>query len=1063
MTYFLSPYSLAFLSNGILALVIGLVFASGGIRSAAAPILILSFFSQFLLSLIWLGATLTYSAVGSKVAYLFLLHLVFYLILIQLVYRYPRHEDKKESAYTLLISFVVLLLALPDYLPVSSEFSFEIHARVFRLPRSMAVQFVFALWCLVILLRKSQRISRRQLSFTKTDPSQGLPKRIYSLRLLVLLFAFMAFQALLHLAVALRLIAPQLFLPLFVCLLLSAQVIYAYVYLTYSKEPVSFLVKVVGLSLVGIIFVVQLLLYFTVSWVEEKYNNEKLVESQDLVEEITHQQELVLPSHVDFIFRELGEEKKELVYIRFGYPPQENWKNTLASYGPKRYYIPIDEPTILYRFEKLGSIWGVGFSYKSYRQYIHEYLIRFAILLLLLVVLVIVVLPTLFYFGFMKPLRVLVSSLEYVRRGQLKVNIPVTSHDELGFLTHSFNRMVLSLQRADERLRRYTERLEDLVEKRTFELKLRMREIEETNIALQNEIKERRHLEAKLRENQKFIQSIAQSSPQVLFLYDIKEKTLRYLNNETFHVSDNPIPAPSGFWGDIIHPEDRSVYENWLEQLKKAKDNEPVDAEFRIRGNNGHAYWIFTRAIVYSRESDGTVRDIIGTSIDVTQRKLAEERVLYLARHDPLTGLPNRLRLQERFAEMVAHCRGQKIALLFLDLDRFKWVNDTLGHETGDQLLKSVAEKLRLCVREQDMLSRWGGDEFVVLLMAKDIYTFAEQIASCMLRAIETPFNISGQEVLIHGSIGIAIYPDHDVSLRNLLRKADLAMYLAKEKGRANHCFYETTLEHKTEHFRRMEIEIRRGLENDEFFMQYQPIYSIDQEKLVGVESLLRWRHREKGIIYPSEFLEIAEETGQILELGRVMLKRVLVDASKWLELGYEIPVTFNISNRQFRSENISKMVQEVLIETKFPPEFLELELTEGILFDASINAEKQLESLRKLGVKLSLDDFGTGHTSLGYLKKISVSKLKIDKSFVSDLGSGVQDEPFVAAIVALARALKLPTVAEGVEREEQLHYLRQVGVDYIQGFLFGRPMDIDTFLELLKKKKPPFARAYHP
>lgn len=1055
---YLSDYSLGFLSNAILSFVTGIAFISGGVRSVVSPIISLSFFSNFISSLIWLSATMSY---GERVftGYLFLLPLAISATVIQLIYRYPKFKKIKESKYIFWISIGLLFLTYKDYFPLKAGYSFAVHSQIFYLPRSFAVQLIFSLWSLFLLGRQVKEIEEKVRVKEESQKQKAkLPKRSVILRLLIFLFALFALWATLPFLVAVGFISAKIFLLWYVVLLLFGQIVFVYVYLAFSKEPVSFLVKVVGLSLVGIVFVVQLLLLFTLNWIEKKYDAEHLNKAEEIITKVLRQEGLPFQEDIHFILQK--SESLEVIYLKQGYSAE---LLSQKIWGAKnRFYLDGSPPSLGYEFEQSGKIFAVGFSYVTYREYIHEYLIRFAFLLLALVLLTLLILPTLFYTSFMRPLRRLVASLENMRQGQWGVKLTVVSHDELGFLTQSFNRMVTSIERADEQIRRYTEKLEEMVGERTQELRLRMREIEEANIALQREIERREKLEKELMENQRFIQSITQSSPQVLFVYDIKENRLKYLNHDAFHTGKKIEGLRTNFFKDILYPEDLPIYENWLNRLRLAKDEETVDVEFRVYKEGENPYWIFTRAIVYSRDEDGSVRAIIGTSIDVTERKVAEERVLYLARHDSLTGLPNRLRLQERFYELVnlANYTGEKVALLFIDLDRFKWVNDTLGHETGDQLLRSVAENLRRCVRERDVLSRWGGDEFVILLSDQDIYNRSQEVAHCILSALSEPFFVNGQEILINGSIGIAIYPDHDQSVRNLLRKADLAMYLAKEKGRANFCFYEMNLERKTEHLRLMEIELRRALEKNEFFMQYQPIYSIDQEKLVGVESLLRWRHPEKGVIYPSEFLEIAEETGQIIEIGRLMLKQVLMDAKLWLSLGYLIPVTFNISNRQFRSENISKIVKEILQETNFPAEFLELELTEGILFDSTVDAEAQLQSLRELGVKLSLDDFGTGYSSLGYLKKISVNKLKIDKSFVSDLGSGVEDEPFVAAIVAIARALKLPTVAEGVEKEEQLQYLRRIGVDYIQGFLFGRPMDIETFLEILKRKKPPFVKA---
>ncbi len=1056
MEYFhLSFFSLGHLSNALISLVIGASFLFGGIRSAAGRLISLTFISSFIFSVFMFWGTVAYGAETGRHGYPSVIILLCHVLLIQLAYRYPRLYRRRESDIVLIGSIILVLVSFLDFNPPIVEYSYEVHSRMYRLPVSSFIQTVFALWIPLVLWRQGRRISQEVFSKIKKKKQIRLPKRVRILRVLAFLLSIYALLAFLAFLKHNGLVSSWYYHALTQTGLLFGQGLFVYIYLSYSREPVSFLVKLVGISLTAIVVMVQILLFQTMNWLENKYDDDRIADTNKIVSEVLRGESLALNRDVDYVIRVSSHRAAEPVYLRYNYPVQQlNYAvNTPAT--SRRIYVKGEQPSLAYQKQLEGFRYEVGFSYVSYRLYMHQYLLRFLFLLLALVILTLVIFPILFYKSITRPLTMLVNSLENVRRGHLKVNLPVREHDEVGLLTHSFNRMVQALSRADERLRIYTEKLEEKVDERAYEIKLRMKEIEEANLALQNEIAERRKLEKELRESQKFIHSVARSSPQVLFVYDIKNLKVRYMNHDTFQQALTVASEGSGtgFFKDILLEEDEEVYQRWIDNLKLAADNEPVDVEFRIKSPDRGPVWLFSRATVYARDEDGTVREIIGTCIDVTGRKVAEERVLYMARHDALTGLPNRLRLQERFAETVAsaHINKEKIALLFLDLDRFKWVNDTLGHEIGDLLLKAVADKLRNCMAEKEVLARWGGDEFVILIQDQDIMARSEQLARDVLEALDEPFMINGHELLISGSIGIAIYPDHDISPRNLLRKADLAMYLAKEKGRSNYQYYKPELDHKTARLRMMEIEIWRAIENKEFIMYYQPIYTADTRDLVGVESLIRWQHPERGILYPNDFIEIAEETGQIIEIGREMLRQVATDALKWINRGYKVPVTFNVSNRQFRHESIGAMISDILAETGLPAEYLELELTEGILLDSAISSEEKLAALRKIGIRLSLDDFGTGYSSLSYLKKLRVNKLKIDKSFIMDLGSAVEDEPFIVAIVALARALKLPTVAEGVEREEQLSYLRNLGVDYIQGYLFARPMTIESLLATLK------------
>jgi diguanylate cyclase (GGDEF)-like protein/PAS domain S-box-containing protein len=438
--------------------------------------------------------------------------------------------------------------------------------------------------------------------------------------------------------------------------------------------------------------------------------------------------------------------------------------------------------------------------------------------------------------------------------------------------------------------------------------------------------------------------------------------------------------------------------------------------------------------------------------VSESQHKKDEARIQYLANFDALTGLPNRTQLVDhlKYALSLAKRSHGSLALMFIDLDRFKDINDTLGHSAGDAVLIEVARRLRAALREEDTASRLGGDEFIVILAEVDMRG-AAQVAEKLLHAIAAPYRLGEYDLVLTASIGITLCPDDGVELETLSRNADTAMYRAKSEGR--HCYRFFTAEMQAEAIRNMQLihALRFALERGQLEVRYQPQHTIRHSRMIGVEALLRWRHPELGMVAPSEFIAVAEDCGLILPIGEWVLQTAVRQVKQWIQGGYPpITVAVNLSAAQFRHPGLPDMVSQILESEGLPARYLELELTESVAMHDPANAIAVMNQMHERGIRMSIDDFGTGYSSLNYLKKFKVYRLKIDRSFVHDLKTDAEDRAIVAAVVSMARSLGMKTIAEGVETVEQLDFLRELGCDEAQGFYFSKPVSAETIETML-------------
>ena len=510
---------------------------------------------------------------------------------------------------------------------------------------------------------------------------------------------------------------------------------------------------------------------------------------------------------------------------------------------------------------------------------------------------------------------------------------------------------------------------------------------------------------------------------------------------------------------DVVHPEFRFIdRDKYLEPILKGEES-AYSSERKFLRKNGEVFWV-NRTVSLARDTSGKPLHHIRIIEDITKRKLAEDKLNYLASFDTVTTLPNRYVFTDRLGQMLAQAQRNNwsVAVLFVDLDRFKTVNDTFGHAAGDDLLRQAAQRMQDCVRTSDTVARLSGDEFAVMLSNLARTDDAGVVAQKIVESLVAPFSLKGEKAYISASVGIALYPSDGDNPDVLLRNADTAMYRAKSEGRNGYQFYLPQMNERLHHRQQLELQLRGALDRNEFLLHFQPKASLATGAITGFEALLRWQYDGK-LVPPSEFIGVLEDTGLIVQVGDWILNAVCAQIKQWQQQGIDPrPVAVNLSARQFQVKNLADAVGRALRQHKVAPELLKLELTESLLMSDAEESVQTLYHLKILGVQLSVDDFGTGYSSLAYLKRFPLDELKIDREFIRDAVSDPDDAAITLTIINLAHSLKLKVVAEGVETEGQLNFLRYHGCDEIQGYYFAKPVTADLCAAMLQgdRRLPP-------
>ncbi|MGE7272552.1 EAL domain-containing protein [Brevibacillus panacihumi] len=569
-------------------------------------------------------------------------------------------------------------------------------------------------------------------------------------------------------------------------------------------------------------------------------------------------------------------------------------------------------------------------------------------------------------------------------------------------------------------------------------------------VSIRSDITDRKLMEEEVRKSEEQYRIIAENTSDIISMID-KAGNCLYLSPSHRTVLDHDVPEEKiQNLLDWVTKEDRGIMEYAIEHVCSTRKE--YTAECRLT-SDGKQIWTETKLNPILDES-GEVHTLLLVTRDITERKHSEETIHHLAYHDALTDLPNRrMYIQHLGREIISAKRFQSnLAVLFLDLDRFKDVNDSFGHDVGDLLLIETARRLKTCVKQGDIVARLGGDEFTILVSQLSGRKHAEEIANRIIQELEKPFVWNGHEFNISCSIGISLFPDDGEQAEDLLKRADTALYTVKSRGRNGYDFFDPTMETKSLERILMENELRKAIEQKHFEIYYQPKMDIGSKQLVGMEALVRWIHPELGMIPPNRFIPIAEETGMILPLGEWILREACRQNKEWHEQGYELKVSVNLSARQIYQKDLVENIRQILNDTKLDPKWLELEITESI-FVKMEEATPVLQEIREEGIQISIDDFGTGYSSFSYIKSLPVDTIKIDASFIRDVHHNQESQAIVKAIVTIAESLNMNVVAEGIELTDQAEALQLNGCDQGQGYLFSKPLAKQDFDHYLKAK----------
>jgi len=627
---------------------------------------------------------------------------------------------------------------------------------------------------------------------------------------------------------------------------------------------------------------------------------------------------------------------------------------------------------------------------------------------------------------------------------QLK-SIPVKDPDGNPSCIITISEDITLRKQAEEVLRNAHNELEQKVMERTQELR-------ESNRMLVQELLGRQAVENRLRLLGKFFEN----TNEAVLITDSRARIIEV--NDAFS-------RITGFEKEEVIGRRPTVLRSYrnsrrahMQMWKSILLNGDWQGEVWDRRKNGEIYpvWLSIGSV---RDDANSVSHYVAIASDISAIKRTEERLDHLAHHDNLTNLPNRMLFSDRLMQAVALARRNKtmLAVMLLDLDRFKEVNDTLGHRLGDQLLVEVSRRLKYVVREADTISRLGGDEFAVILSDISDIEGAAQVAQHFMHAVSEPFEIQGHEIFITTSIGITIYPADSDDIETLLKNADTAMYYAKSRGKNNFQFFTNEINRRIIEKLFIASKLRHALEHKEFQLYFQPQIEVETGCIVGMEALLRWVNPELGDMPPSKFIPIAEDTGLIISIGEWVIQKACRQAKAWQEEGVPIlNLSINLSARQFHKQTIVETISRILQETGFDPQHLELEITESVIMQDVDENIRTLRRLKDLGLRLSIDDFGTGYSSLNYLKRFPIDVLKIDRSFVMDITSNSDNSSVVSAIIALAHSLNLKVIAEGVETAEQFAFLKERGCNEVQGYYFSKPIQGHRVKDLFKRELKP-------